>query len=640
MKKIAILMLFMAIYAEASIGYISAMRGDVFIKRDGEISRAFKGFKLENRDSIETTRSGKAQIIFNDKTVIRVGRSSVFEIENYLFEKDKKPDVKFKVKSGFFSAVTGKIGKISKDSFKLKTKTATIGIRGTHFQGIVSDESEDIACLKGEIFLEIGDRVVDVVAGEIVNIKSGIPSTPRKIQSVDIDGMEDKASLETSLTNIDNQLSAISELKDSDARYAAYRDLESEIENAENLIYSNLVEDGLATTSPTLLESAGGSVNMDLYTKSEVLLTDAQSEKEKLQAIQDSGVYDVRFNTESKTVIDVPTLKHWDGNIEDGKILLYSGNLVFAGDLDPNSEDSTLTDNGIQNISIAMDTLNRVVNGDMQYLDESIKFSDSGNGAVTSDTFLYFSNKILESSDYQLIFEIGYKGFIDDDSIYSKISLGESNYFTLSEDEIIASELIVGGFIADKVDEIDIYKVDKDSNNIFSWGYWAYIDDEVEKYRGGWIKPNSDVEITSAEKISEYKTNEVTATYSGDIFGTVENYLTGDEAVKMSGDFEMNFDFSNNKIDGTLEFQTEDKSYSVGFEANNQIGENSFSFDKTSSRVDAGDFIDKDGFENPEYIYGSGNFYGSEAENIGGGFTAGFENGDIAIGVINGSKSE
>jgi len=69
------------------------------------------------------------------------------------------------LKHGFFKIVTGKIGKIAPERFKVKTKAATIGIRGTQFMASVQDEHETIACSKGALVVETQTKTFELPAG-------------------------------------------------------------------------------------------------------------------------------------------------------------------------------------------------------------------------------------------------------------------------------------------------------------------------------------------------------------------------------------------------------------------------------------------------------------------------------------------
>ena len=140
MKALRLLIVFLAFQAIsfAYIGKISAMSREVYIIRDTKSVKASAGNTLEQKDTIKTSKGGVAQIVFSDNTVITVGESSTFSIEEYVSD-EKTPNARFKADKGYFKVATGQIGKIAPDKFKIETKTATIGIRGTEFRGFVDE---------------------------------------------------------------------------------------------------------------------------------------------------------------------------------------------------------------------------------------------------------------------------------------------------------------------------------------------------------------------------------------------------------------------------------------------------------------------------------------------------------------------
>ncbi|MDD3468100.1 MAG: FecR family protein, partial [Campylobacterales bacterium] len=166
--KIFIAILLLPVVVFASIGKISALNGDVSITRDSKVVKAVAGTTLEQKDIVKSSKGSTAQIVFNDNTVITVGSATTFKVEEYLFD-EKTPNAKFKVEEGSFKTITGKIGKIAPDKFKLETKTATIGIRGTVFVGKIDGEGNlKIACTKGAI----------VVTPNLPNIPNTPPPPP------------------------------------------------------------------------------------------------------------------------------------------------------------------------------------------------------------------------------------------------------------------------------------------------------------------------------------------------------------------------------------------------------------------------------------------------------------------------------
>ena len=69
------------------------------------------------------------------------------------------------------SVVTGKIGKLAPERFKLKTVSATIGIRGTDFSGDIMDNREIIRCYSGAISVELDNGgIEDILSGMLIEI--------------------------------------------------------------------------------------------------------------------------------------------------------------------------------------------------------------------------------------------------------------------------------------------------------------------------------------------------------------------------------------------------------------------------------------------------------------------------------------
>ena len=129
--KIILILLFSINFIFAYIGKISALKGEANIIRENKTLLAKIGMEIENKDTIYT-KNARLQIIFKDRTIITIGKNSKFNIEDYLFN-NKNTKMNFNLRRGVVKAITGKISKIAPDRFKIKTKNAVIGIRGTIF---------------------------------------------------------------------------------------------------------------------------------------------------------------------------------------------------------------------------------------------------------------------------------------------------------------------------------------------------------------------------------------------------------------------------------------------------------------------------------------------------------------------------
>jgi hypothetical protein len=185
------LLLFAGASLHASVGVVSALRGIAHIDRGSVTRQAAIGDPIEKHDIVRTGPRTQMQILFKDRTVVTLGHSSRLRVDDYLFgdAADSKTDLS--MTKGFFRTVTGRIGKIAPQKFKLHTANATIGIRGTEIL-IQADpeEGDTIACVMGRIVvtsLATGGSV-ELKAGESVTVKSkGAVSSPKKMDTPSVE---------------------------------------------------------------------------------------------------------------------------------------------------------------------------------------------------------------------------------------------------------------------------------------------------------------------------------------------------------------------------------------------------------------------------------------------------------------------
>ncbi len=241
MKKYLLLLLLVPILSYASIGKITVLKGDVKIQRDGEVIQAKFGSKLEKHDFIKTNSKGKVQIVFSDKTIFTIGKNSTLDIADYLYDesKPKQNKAKFNVLKGAFSSITGRIGKLNKSKFKLKTKSASIGIRGT----IVKANQETIMCTEGAITVTTNNGIsMDVEAGQRTNVTTGVPTPPEEIQEGEVE------SLGLAITEEESELAVKAEEVTTEAK-----DVQDDVNNL-------IADDTVETRSVTL---NGRTINTD-----------------------------------------------------------------------------------------------------------------------------------------------------------------------------------------------------------------------------------------------------------------------------------------------------------------------------------------------------------------------------------------
>lgn len=154
-----------------SVATVTALKGTASIFREGAKSEALLGAELLAKDNITTADNSKLQMIFSDETIVTLGKNSNFSIEEYLFENTEEPVVEFGMIKGAMRTITGKIGKLAPQKFKVKTKTATIGIRGTNFSIIIEEDGTfEAYCTYGAISITVNGKEYRVEQGYFIHI--------------------------------------------------------------------------------------------------------------------------------------------------------------------------------------------------------------------------------------------------------------------------------------------------------------------------------------------------------------------------------------------------------------------------------------------------------------------------------------
>lgn len=118
-------------------GTLTHLSGTVSIlKSDGKTQPGAVGGKAYTGDTVVTGAGGYARLEMTDGGEIVLRPDSQLKIDSYHFAEGKATDDSFvfSMLKGGLRTVTGLIGKRgNRDAYKLKTDTATIGIRGTQF---------------------------------------------------------------------------------------------------------------------------------------------------------------------------------------------------------------------------------------------------------------------------------------------------------------------------------------------------------------------------------------------------------------------------------------------------------------------------------------------------------------------------
>ena len=155
--------------AWAAAGVLLLSEGAVNLRAAGGEQRlGVAGGAVEVGDTV-LTQQGRTQIRFTDGSLVSLQPNTEFRVENYTLVSNggAGSSLVMNLLRGGLRTITGLIGRLDKSAYRMNTKTATIGIRGTEFQAVLCEasckEPDGLYVRTGE-----GSVVLTNTAGELV----------------------------------------------------------------------------------------------------------------------------------------------------------------------------------------------------------------------------------------------------------------------------------------------------------------------------------------------------------------------------------------------------------------------------------------------------------------------------------------
>lgn len=122
-------------HAEEPAGKVVNVSGKVLVRRDegtGATSSAKNGDSVFKRSVINTSSDGSVKLLMSDKSILDIGPSTLFKVDDYQLKNGSDRVVSMSIDYGKVRAsVTTPVG--NKGKFTVRTKSATMGVRGTEF---------------------------------------------------------------------------------------------------------------------------------------------------------------------------------------------------------------------------------------------------------------------------------------------------------------------------------------------------------------------------------------------------------------------------------------------------------------------------------------------------------------------------
>jgi hypothetical protein len=123
--------------ATQAAGQFLSVAGDVrIVARDGAQRAAAPAAEFREGESIVTGPDALGQIRMADGALMSVRADTEMKLDRFSYtgQNDPNPSFLLSVVKGGFRTITGLIGKIKRESYRVATPSATLGIRGTDFE--------------------------------------------------------------------------------------------------------------------------------------------------------------------------------------------------------------------------------------------------------------------------------------------------------------------------------------------------------------------------------------------------------------------------------------------------------------------------------------------------------------------------
>lgn len=125
----------------APVGRVLLASGDVSAQRAGQKVPLSRNAEVMEGDVLQTGERSALQVRFNDESMASLRANSQLKVDAFQYNKTPATDqMNVSLVKGGLRTVTGLIGQANQNGFALKTATATIGIRGTHFTALACED--------------------------------------------------------------------------------------------------------------------------------------------------------------------------------------------------------------------------------------------------------------------------------------------------------------------------------------------------------------------------------------------------------------------------------------------------------------------------------------------------------------------
>jgi len=121
--------------AAADVGRVVLAAGETTALRQGQAVRLSLGTMVQDADTLRTGAGSNLQVRFEDDSYVSMRENSELRVQEFRFsgQADGTERALFDLVKGGMRAITGLIGRVNHDNYRMTTPTSTIGIRGTDY---------------------------------------------------------------------------------------------------------------------------------------------------------------------------------------------------------------------------------------------------------------------------------------------------------------------------------------------------------------------------------------------------------------------------------------------------------------------------------------------------------------------------
>jgi hypothetical protein len=116
---------------------VVASGGVEAVGADGVVRTLRRRDEIYRGDTLRSGDRGRAQVRFTDGALLSLRPDSELSVQEYRFENSDATDRKaLRLERGGFRTISGRIGRVNRDAYRVSTPVAVIGIRGTDWQAL------------------------------------------------------------------------------------------------------------------------------------------------------------------------------------------------------------------------------------------------------------------------------------------------------------------------------------------------------------------------------------------------------------------------------------------------------------------------------------------------------------------------